>query len=69
MLTSRPELLWIGLSVAFINVVMETDTAGLELCQYIFKTAFTPPGEIMAIYYRMFTSLAIGYARLCNYRA
>ena len=32
-LNSRPPFL--GLAVAFIDVVMETDTAGLELCQHI----------------------------------
>jgi len=29
----------VSFSVAFIDVVMESDTAGLELCQYIRKTA------------------------------
>lgn len=32
LLRSRPEIQW-GLAVAFIDVVMESDTAGLELCQ------------------------------------
>jgi len=34
LLRSRPDIQF-GLAVAFIDVVMETDTAGLELCQYI----------------------------------
>ena len=35
-LNSRPDHDWAwDLSVAFIDVVMETDTAGLELCKYI----------------------------------
>lgn len=33
-LSSRPQIHW-ALSVAFIDVVMENDTAGLELCQHI----------------------------------
>lgn len=34
LLQSKPELAW-SLAVAFIDVVMETDHAGLELCQYL----------------------------------
>jgi len=34
LLNSRPEMR-LGLSVAFIDVVMESDSAGLELCEYI----------------------------------
>jgi CheY-like chemotaxis protein len=34
-LRSKPEPLWIGLPVVFVDVVMESETAGLELCQYI----------------------------------
>lgn len=34
LLQSRPEIQW-GLAVAFIDVVMETDAAGLELCEAI----------------------------------
>jgi CheY-like chemotaxis protein len=34
LLQSRPELAW-SLAVAFIDVVMESDQAGLELCQYL----------------------------------
>ena len=33
-LHNKPASLW-GISVAFIDVVMESDTAGLELCRYI----------------------------------
>jgi CheY-like chemotaxis protein len=34
LLQNRPELAW-SLAVAFIDVVMESDHAGLELCQYL----------------------------------
>ncbi len=34
LLNSRPEMFW-GLAVAFVDVVMESDTAGLELCQHM----------------------------------
>jgi CheY-like chemotaxis protein len=34
LLNSRPDIRW-SLAVAFIDVVMETDTAGLELCDFI----------------------------------